>query len=76
MARIFGYDSSENLIHAMTDLTQHLHEEANQWTVLLQQHKNQGFIKISEFQFYRRDGIIQWGSANTRALKDAMGILT
>jgi len=74
MARILGYDSSENLIHAMTDLTQHLHEEANQRTALLQQHKS-GLNEKSEFQFYRRNGIIQWDSANTHALKDAMGIV-
>lgn len=75
MARILGYESPADLIRTMTDLAQQLYVDANQRAVLLQQLEDRGSVEKFEFQFYRRDGMIRWGSGNIRAVKDANGLV-
>lgn len=73
MAKILGYDSPEDLIHSVNDLTQQLYVDNHQRSELLRQLETHGFIQNFEFQFYRRDGMIRWGSGNIRAVQNADG---
>jgi diguanylate cyclase (GGDEF)-like protein/PAS domain S-box-containing protein len=75
LARIYGYESSEQLITNITRIEQQLYVDPNQrqeFVHLLQQHD-----AISKFQsqVYRKDGSIIWISESARAVRDQDGNL-
>jgi diguanylate cyclase (GGDEF)-like protein/PAS domain S-box-containing protein len=75
LARIYGYDSPEELINTLTDIEHQLYVEPlrrQQFRSLLQTYE-----KVSGFesQIYRRDGTIIWISENARAVRDLEGNL-
>lgn len=70
LARMYGYDSPEELLAALTDISRQLYVQPGrraEFTLAMQQYE-----KVLEFesQIYRRDGSIIWISENARAVHD------
>jgi len=75
LARIYGYDSPEELMHSLTDIARQLYvdpERRNVFTRLLQK---QDAVHGFESQVYRRDGQVIWISETARAVRDVDGRL-
>ncbi len=73
LARIYGYDSPEELRQNLTDIAHQLYvipERRQQFVELL---NRKGIVTDFESQVYRRDGQIIWISENARVVKDATG---
>jgi len=73
MARIFGYDSPEELMARVTDAKHQLYvhpEEREKLKDLLQRH---GIVKNYEAELRRKDGTPIWVSLTLRAVRDAEG---
>ena len=71
--RIFGYDSSEDVLVSITDIASQLYvdpAEREEFKRLLELH---GEIVNFESKFKRRDGSIVWVSRTARAVRDAQG---
>lgn len=73
LAKLYGYDSPEELQTHLTDITQQLYviPQRRQEFVELLQH--QGSVTGFESQVYRKDQQVIWISENARAVKDAEG---
>jgi phosphoserine phosphatase RsbU/P len=70
LARMYGYDSPEELLAALTDISRQLYVwpgRRAEFTLAMQQH---GKVLEFESQIYRRDGSIIWISENARAVHD------
>ncbi|MBV8640403.1 MAG: SpoIIE family protein phosphatase, partial [Verrucomicrobia bacterium] len=70
LARMYGYDSPEELLAALTDISRQLYVQPArraEFTLAMQQYE-----KVLEFesQIYRRDGSVIWISENARAVHD------
>lgn len=74
IARIFGYDSPEELMKERNLEQDHYvdPERRKVFKKLMEQH---GFVRDFELQAYRTDGIIIWTSENVRAVRDDSGRL-
>jgi PAS domain S-box-containing protein len=75
LARIYGYDSPEELKTAMFDIAHQLYVEPNrraEFMRLLQEHDS---VWNFESQVYRRDGVKIWISENARSMRDQDGQL-
>lgn len=73
LARMLGYASPEELIAAITDITQQLHvnpQRRAEFRRLLEEH---GLVQGFEMQIRRQDGSMMWVSASARAVYDAQG---
>ncbi len=72
-ARIFGYDSPEDVLASITDIAAQLYvnpAERDEFKRLLEVHDE---IVNFESKFKRRDGSIIWVSRNARAVRNAQG---
>jgi PAS domain S-box-containing protein len=70
LARMYGFDSPEELLVALTDISRQLYVQPGrraEFTLAMQQYE-----KVLEFesQIYRRDGSIIWISESARAVHD------
>ena len=72
-SEIFGYDSPEDLISSVRDLTQDTFVQAGQRAEYLQALQGKGFIKNYEMERFRKDGSRIWISTTSRAVKDKQG---
>jgi PAS domain S-box-containing protein len=75
MARIYGYDSPEQLIEEITDIYTQIYvdpESREIFEILMAENPE---VKALQYQSYRRDGSIFWVEENTRAVKDEQGNL-
>ena len=73
MARIFGYDSPEDIVASITDLRTQLYVDSIQRDEFRRMMQEQGQVKNFEFQAYRQDGSMIWAEMDARAVKDSMG---
>jgi PAS domain S-box-containing protein len=73
MARIFGYDSPEEMIETLQDIRGQLYVEPAQRTEFLTRMRQDGSVFEFESQFYRKDGGVIWTSTNARAIHDDSG---
>jgi len=73
MARIFGYESPEELTAAVTDAAHQIYVNSEERAKIIQQIEERGFIKNHETQLYRKDGSVFWVSMTMRAVRDAEG---
>jgi len=71
MARIFGYESPDELTAAVTDAARQIYVNSEERTKIIQIIEENGFIKNHETQLYRKDGSIFWVSMTMRAVRDA-----
>lgn len=70
LARIYGYDSPEDLMGHMTDIAHQLYlepERRQEFIALMEEHD---VVTDFESQVRRRDGSIIWISENVRAVRD------
>ena len=73
VARMHGFDSSEEMMAAITDIGKQLYvnpEDRYRWNQLI---KEKGVVENFEHQEYRKDGTIIWVSLSARPIKDEEG---
>jgi PAS domain S-box-containing protein len=75
IARIFGYDSADELLAGITDIKNQLYVNPEDRTEIMRRITADGFLSSYEVQYRRRDGCAIWLSLNARAVKDETGKL-
>jgi len=70
LARMYGYESVEELIADLTDITRQLYVQAGRRAEFIQLVREQGKVIDFESQIYRRDGSVIWISENARVVRD------
>jgi phosphoserine phosphatase RsbU/P len=75
LARIYGYDSSEDLITHLTDIGRELYVEPGRRADFIRLMERFDVVKDFESTIYRKDGSIIWISENVRAVRDPKGHL-
>lgn len=75
MARILGYESPEELIGCVTDITHQLYVYPEQRAKLMERIEHQGFVKDAEIPFFRKNGQMIWVSRTMRAIRNKEGKL-
>ncbi len=66
-ARIFGYDSPEQMVAAITDIATQYYVNPSDRHRYQQLLREKGYVENMEFQAWRRDGSAIWVSNSTRA---------
>ena len=72
MARIFGYDSPEELLSSVTNVAQ-LYARPGRRAEFVEAMRERGAVSGFEAEVRRKDGGTAWVSAGARALRDASG---
>jgi Amt family ammonium transporter len=75
LARIYGYESPEEMIHGLQDIGRQLYVDAirrDEFVAILEQ---QDAVTAFESEVYRKDGTRIWISENAHAVRDAAGRL-
>jgi sigma-B regulation protein RsbU (phosphoserine phosphatase) len=75
LARIYGYESPEELMQNITDIARRLYVEAGRRDEFVRLMQQDDTISGFESSIYRKDGSIIWISENCRAVRDAQGKL-
>lgn len=75
LARIYGYESTGQLISELTDISNQLYLDPEQRQDFLDQMSEDGAVMGFEVQIRRRDGAIRWVSENARQVHDVLGEL-
>lgn len=75
LARMYGYDSPEQLIALLRDIDRQLYVEPGRRTRFMAALARDGSVTNFESQVYRRDGSVMWISENAREVRDAEGQL-
>jgi two-component system, sensor histidine kinase and response regulator len=70
LARIYGFDSPDQLMYGVLDIRQQLYVEPQRRDEFLVQVKLHGTVSHFESQVYRKDGRVIWISENARAIFD------
>jgi len=73
MATMLGYDTPEELMSTVTDITTQLYVNPEERTKLIQMIADHGQVKSFETRLYRKDGRMIWVSINVRAVRDKKG---
>ena len=76
LARIYGYDSVEDLKKNLTSIRKQLYVEPNRRDEFVRRIEQEGEILCFESQVYRKDGHLIWISENARAIRDEDGRIT
>jgi PAS domain S-box-containing protein len=75
LARIYGYDSPEDLLAALTDIRRQLYVEADRRDEFVRRMQAQGAISGFESRVARRDGTIIWIAESCREVRGRDGAL-
>lgn len=75
LARIYGYNSPEELMARLTDIGHQLYVQPNRRQEFIQLLQNNDTVRGFESQIYRKDGSRIWISENARAIRDQQGHL-
>ena len=75
MARMFGYESAEELLGAVSNIGDQLYMDPERRTEFTRLAVRDGFVSGFEAQLLRKDGTPVWISANARAIYDDEGEL-
>ncbi|MEZ0246739.1 MAG: PAS domain S-box protein, partial [Methylophilaceae bacterium] len=75
LARIYGYDSIDDLIHGISDIQKQLYVEPGKRNEFVNLMQAQGRVQHFEAQVYRKNGDIIWITENAREVRDADGNL-
>jgi PAS domain S-box-containing protein len=73
MARIFGYDSPEEMIQAIHNVAEQLYVEPERRMEFARRMRRDGRVFEFEVRVYRKDGNVIWVSVNARAVRDGSG---
>lgn len=75
LARIYGYDSPEDLISSVNDIGQQLYVDPNRRQEFIAILQADNAVYGFESQVYRQDGSTIWTSENARGVRDSNGML-
>jgi len=75
LARIYGYESPEELMASVTDLNRQFYVRPGRRDEFIRLVEERGAAREFESQVYRKDGSVIWISEDGRALRDAGGRL-
>ncbi|MBI3851781.1 MAG: SpoIIE family protein phosphatase [Verrucomicrobia bacterium] len=75
LARIYGYDSPEELMRAITDIARSLYVDPNRRAEFVRLMQENQIVTGFESQVNRKDGKVIWISENVRVVRDAQGRL-
>jgi PAS domain S-box-containing protein len=75
LARIYGYDSPEELARAFTDIAGQLYVDPGRRAEFVRLLEQNDTLAGFESQVYRKDGRVVWISEKARAVRDAAGAL-
>ncbi len=75
LARIYGYESPEELIQNLTDIAPQLYVEPTRRAEFIRLMQEHGAVSGFESQVYRKDGNVIWISESARAVRDKNGVL-
>ena len=70
MARMLGYDSPEDLIATVTDISQQVYVDPESREELMRLLREEGMVKNFECAVHRKDGSQMWFCANVRAVSE------
>jgi PAS domain S-box-containing protein len=70
MARMYGYDSPDDMVQSAADITQQEYADPKQRTRLQYRLETEDVVQGFEMQDRRRDGSTFWTSMNVRAVRD------
>ena len=71
LARIYGFDSTEDLVQSLRDIRRQLYVDPMRREEFMRLIRARGSITGFESQVFRRDGSVIWISENARAVSDA-----
>lgn len=74
MARIFGYDTPEQMIHEIDDVVTMHYVDPQARADLLEILKRDGQVNWFEFEYFRKDGERRWMSTSARLICDEEGL--
>lgn len=75
MAKIYGYDSPQEMIEAITDIGTQIYVNLEDQMEFQRQMEVQDQVNDFEYQVYQKDGEIIWIQEDTRAVRDNAGRL-
>ncbi len=75
MAKILGYDSPEELMDSVTDITNQLYARPEQREQTIRRVEQQDLIENEELQFIKKDKSLIWVSRTIQAIRDEQGKL-
>ena len=75
IARIFGYESAEELIANVADVQKQLHVVPENRQYIVQVLNREGILHDYKFSAYRRDGSTIWVSLSARAVRNYLGTI-
>jgi len=73
LARIYGYQTPEDLMSSVTDIAQRLYVQPGRREEFRRIVEEKGTLTDFESQIFRKDGSIIWISENCRVVRDARG---
>ena len=73
MARMFGYDSPEELLANVSNIGEQLYVDAERRAEFDELIRRHGFVSGFETQMYRADGSLMWASTSARVVRDDEG---
>lgn len=75
LARIYGYDSPDDLMNSLTDIRHQLYVDPNRRSEFIRHTQTFGNVRDFESQIKRKDGQVIWISEAARAIYDSQGVL-
>ena len=75
LARIYGYQSPEDLLDSLTDIQGQLYVQPGRRDEFIRLIEEHGAVTAFESQAYRKDGSVIWISESTRAVRNESGDL-
>jgi two-component system, NarL family, sensor histidine kinase UhpB len=73
LARMLGYDSPEELLANVSNISEQLYVDPERRTEFGRLVQRDGFVRGFEVQAYRKDTSVMWASMSARAVRDAGG---
>jgi PAS domain S-box-containing protein len=73
MARIYGYDSPQEMMATVTQIGSQIYVDANSLSEFYRRMKEDGKVKGFEYRVYRKDGSIIWVQEDARVVYDSNG---
>ncbi len=75
LAKMYGYDSTEDLVRGLTVIDNQLYVDPRRRTEFVRLMRENGVVRSFESQIYRKDRSVIWISENARSVLDAQGHL-
>jgi PAS domain S-box-containing protein len=75
LARMYGYDSADELIRSVNDIGQMIYVDPQRRNEFKRSIEAHGFVQLFEYEIYRKDRSKIWLCENARAVRDATGTI-